>query len=164
MAAGFANKGIDAAIVIEPFVARIEGQGTAVRWRGVSEFYGNHQVAVIMYGPGLIEQRPEIGRRWMIGYVRALRDYNDAFGPKQQGREDVIQTLIRHTAVKDRAVYDQMRPPGLDPDGRLQVDAMRNDLAYWERTGLVPEPVDFARLLDTSFQEHAVQQLGPYRR
>ncbi len=56
-----------------------------------------------------------------------------------------------------------MRPPGLDPDGRMQLDAMRADLAFWERSGLVAEPVEFARVIDTSFQEHAVRQLEPYQ-
>jgi NitT/TauT family transport system substrate-binding protein len=164
MLAAFANGAIEAAIVIEPFTSAIEGRGLAVRWRGNSEFYGNQQIAIIMYGPNLLTAQPEVGRRWMTAYVRALRFYNDAFGPKQQGREEAIQILIKHTPVKDRAIYDRMKPPGLDPDGRMQLDAVRADLAFWERQGLVTEPVDLARVIDTSFQEHAVRQLGPYQR
>src|SRR5207249_9212387 len=114
-------------------------------------------------GPSLVE-KPEVARRWMIAYVRGLRDYNDAFGPKRQGREAVIQALTQHTVVKDPKDYDLMRPAGLDPDGRLALDSVRADLAYYERAGQVREPVDVARLVDTSFQEFALQQLGPYER
>jgi NitT/TauT family transport system substrate-binding protein len=163
MPAAFANGAVEVAIVIEPFIAAIEQRGSAVRWRGNSEFYGNQQIAVIMYGPNLLGARPDVGQRWMNAYVRALRFYNDAFGPKQQGRDEAIQILIKHTPVKDRATYDHMRPPGLDPDGRMQLDAIRADLAFWEGQGLVTERVDLARVLDTSFQENAVRELGPYR-
>ncbi len=164
MITAFANKAIDAAIVIEPFAARIETMGTAVRWRGVSEIYGNQQVAAVVFGPGLVEERPEVGRRWMVAYLRGLRDYNDAFGPKQQGRDAVVQALTKHTPIKDPRDYDLMRPAGLDPDGRLALPSIRADLAYYERTGAVREPVDLTQLIDTSFQEYALRQLGPYQR
>jgi ABC-type nitrate/sulfonate/bicarbonate transport system substrate-binding protein len=164
MIAAFANRAVDAGIVIEPFVSSIEAQGTAVRWRGVSEFYGNHQVAAVVYGPGLVEERPEVGRRFMVAYLRGLRAYNDAFGPKRQGREAVIQALATHTPIKDPAAYERMRPAGLNPDGTLAVQSIRDDLAYYERTGTVTQPVDAAQVIDTSFQEYALRLLGPYQR
>ncbi|HEY7060055.1 MAG TPA: ABC transporter substrate-binding protein [Chloroflexota bacterium] len=164
MIPAFANRAIDAAMVAEPYIARIETQGTAVRWRGNSDVYGNQQVGVVMYGPGLVTERQEAGRRWMTAYVRGLRDYNDAFGPKRQGRDEVVQILINHTPIKDPKDYDQMRPAGLDPDGKLEVRSIRDDLAYYQRTGLVKDPIDLAKVIDTSFQEFAVLQLGPYER
>jgi len=163
MIAAFPNKAIDAAIIIEPFVSRVEAQGTAVRWHGVSEFYGNQQVAAVVYGPRLVEQQPELGRRFMIAYIRGLRDYNDAFGPKRQGRDAVIQALATHTVVKDPKDYDLMRPAGLNPDGVLALQSIREDLAYYERMGQVPERVDVSKVLDSSFQEYALRQLGPYQ-
>jgi ABC-type nitrate/sulfonate/bicarbonate transport system substrate-binding protein len=151
-------------MVLEPFMSRIENQQTAVRWKGNSELHSAQQVAVIIYGPTVVEEKPEAGRRWMTAYIRGLRDYNDAFGPRKQGREDVVQILIKHTVVKDPRDYEQMRPAGLDPDGQLKLQGIREDLAYYERAGLVREPVDLARVVDTSFQEFAVQRLGPYQR
>jgi NitT/TauT family transport system substrate-binding protein len=164
MITAFANRAIDAAIVIEPYVSRIENLGTAVRWKGNSEFYGNQQVAVVIYGPSLLTERQEVGRRWMVAYIRGMRDYNDAFGPKRQGRDEVVQILTKHTPIKDPRDYDQMRPAGLDPDGKLVLQSLRDDLAYYERAGHVRERVDLAKVIDTSFQEYAVQVLGPYQR
>ncbi len=164
MVSAFANHAIDAGIVIEPFVSRIESQGTAVRWKGTTDFYGNQQVAVIMYGPAFVTERQDVARRFMIAYIRGVRDYNDAFGPKRQGRDEVVQILIKHTTVKDPKDYEQMRPAGLDPDGKLNLDSMRRDLEYYERVGLVPTPVDLSKVVDTDFQEYALQVLGPYQR
>ena len=75
-----------------------------------------------------------------------------------------MQILTRHTVVKDPKDYDLMRPAGLDPDGQLVLQSIRDDLAYYERVGLVRERIDLSRVIDTSFQEYAVQQLGPYAR
>jgi NitT/TauT family transport system substrate-binding protein len=66
--------------------------------------------------------------------------------------------------VKDPQDYDQMRPAGLDPDGRLELASIQHDLDYYERSGLVATHVDLARVIDTSFQEYALQTLGPYQR
>jgi NitT/TauT family transport system substrate-binding protein len=164
MVLAYANGSVDAGVVIEPFAARIEQMGTAVRWQGSADFYGNQQIAVIIYGPSFMNDRPEVGRRWMTAYLRGVRDFNEAFGPKRQGRDGVVDILIKHTAIKDRDVYDQMRPPGLDPDGKVQVQAIRDDLAYYEQVGLVRERVDVATVLDSSYADYAVQQLGPYSR
>jgi NitT/TauT family transport system substrate-binding protein len=164
MITAFGNRAIDAAIVIEPYISRIENLGIAVRWRGTTEFYGNQQVAVIMYGPAFVAEQPEVARRWMIAYIRGVRAYNDAFGPKRQGRDEAVQILVKHTPIKDTADYERMRPAGLDPDGKVNLDSMRQDLAYYERAGLVSVPVDLAKVVDTSFQEYAVQRLGPYQR
>ena len=57
-----------------------------------------------------------------------------------------------------------MRPAGLDPDGKLNVQSIRDDLRYYERSGLVKDPIDLSKLIDTSFQEFAVLPLGPYQR
>jgi NitT/TauT family transport system substrate-binding protein len=164
MVSAFANQAIDAGIVIEPFVSRVESQGTAVRWKGTTDFYGNQQIAVIMYGPAFVTERQDVARRFMIAYLRGVRDYNDAFGPKRQGRDEVVQILTKHTTVKDPKDYEQMRPAGLDPDGKVNLDSIRQDLDYYERTGLVPTPVDLAKVIDMSFQEYALQVLGPYQR
>jgi NitT/TauT family transport system substrate-binding protein len=162
MTAALANRAIDVANALEPFVARMERQDIAVRWKGNSEHSGNQQVGVIMYGPSFAGERRELGRRWMIAYVRALRDYNDAFGPRRQGRDRIVEILTKHTAVKDPRDYELMRPAGLDPDGKLAVDSIRQSLAYFEKAGHVRERVDLAAIVDTSFQEEAVRQLGPY--
>ena len=59
---------------------------------------------------------------------------------------------------------ERLRPPGLDPDGKLVLDSKRDDVAYYQQTGLVREKLELAQLIDTSYQEYAVQQLGPYQR
>lgn len=162
MAPAFANKSIDAAIVIEPFMTNIEKAGSAVRWKGNTDFYGNQEVAVIVYGPKFAANT-NVAQRWMNAYVRGLRDYNDAFGPKKVGRDQVISILTKHTAIKDPKIYNAITPAGLDPDGKLNVKSLQDDLNYYEGTGEVPSKIDLSKIVDTSFQQNAVKALGPYK-
>jgi NitT/TauT family transport system substrate-binding protein len=153
---------IDGGIMIEPFVSRVVSQGSGVRWKGnVDIMGGNQQVAVIVYSAQFAAKQ-DIAQRWMNAYIRGIRDYNDAFGPKRKGYADVVNILAQNTTVTDPKVYDQMVPAGLDPDGKLDVQSMQADLQYYMETGQVKEPVDLSSLIDTSFQSAAVKALGPY--
>jgi NitT/TauT family transport system substrate-binding protein len=162
MVAAFQNKGIDGGIVIEPFLSRIVSDGTGVRWKGnVDIFGGNEQIAVIVYGEQFAT-RTDAAQHWMNAYIRGVRDYNDAFGSKKTGHDEVVQILVANTTVKDPKVVDQMRPAGLDPDGKLDVQSMKADLNYYVESGQVKATADLSKLIDTSFQEAAIRALGPY--
>ena len=162
MVAAFQNKGIDGGIVIEPFVSRIVSDGSGVRWNGnVDIFGGNEQIAAIVYGEQFAT-RTDVAQHWMNAYIRGVRDYNDAFGPKKKSRDEVVQILAANTTVKDPKVFDQMRPAGLDPDGKLDTSSMKTDLNYYVESGQVKSSADLSKLIDTSFQEAAVKALGPY--
>ena len=118
-------------------------------------------IAAIVYGEQFAT-RTDAAQHWMNAYIRGVRDYNDAFGSKKKGRDEVVQILAANTTVKDPKVFDQMRPAGLDPDGKLDTSSMKTDLNYYVESGQVKSSADLSKLIDTSFQEAAVKALGPY--
>ena len=59
--------------------------------------------------------------RFLIGYLRGVRDYNDAFA-RNQGRAEVVRILTEQTSVRDPALYERMNMPSLDPDGTINPD------------------------------------------
>jgi NitT/TauT family transport system substrate-binding protein len=75
----------------------------------------------------------------------------------------VVNVLVKNTSVKDPKIYAQMKPAGLDPNGKLDVASMQEDIDYYVQAGYMKEKPDLAKLVDPSFQEYAVQQLGPYQ-
>jgi NitT/TauT family transport system substrate-binding protein len=162
MVVALQNKGIDGGIMIEPFLSRVMSEGTGVRWRSNTEIFGaTQQVAVIVYGEQFAT-KTDIGQRWMNAYIRGVRDYNDAFGPKKQGFDDVVNILVANTTVKDPNIYAQMKPAGLDPDGKMDLQSVKNDLDYYIESGQTKPGIDLSKLIDTSFQEAAVKTLGAY--
>jgi NitT/TauT family transport system substrate-binding protein len=65
--------------------------------------------------------------------------------------------------VKDPALYERMIMPGLNPDGEVDVESLREDNDYWLANGYQEERVTVSDLVDHSFVRAALQQLGPYR-
>jgi len=156
------NGAIDATIQVEPLVAKAVEQNIAVRVMGDDQVYPDQQSAVIMYSPVFIEKHPMLANKFMLAYVKGMRDYNDAF-EKNIGKEAVIKILMKHTKVKDRATYDNVAPVGLSPDAMLNVAAMKDDAQWLFQKGYVKQRPDIDAIADLRFVRFAVSQLGQYK-
>jgi len=161
------NKAVDAAMTTEPSATRAVQSGAAVRVMGDDEIYPGHQLAVVLYGGGFAKSRPEIARRFMRAYLKGVRDYNDALeagrlaGPNAG---EVIAILTRSTAIKDPGVFRAIHAQGCNPDGRVNEPSLRNDLEFFKSEKLIEGSVSITQVIDHSFVDWAVNQLGPYQR
>jgi NitT/TauT family transport system substrate-binding protein len=161
------NKAVDAAMTTEPSATRAVQSGSAVRVMGDDEIYPGHQLAVVLYGGGFAKGRPEIARRFMRAYLKGVRDYNDALeagrlaGPNAG---EVIAILTRSTAIKDPDVFRAIHAQGCNPDGRVHEPSLRNDLEFFKSEKLIEGSVSITQVIDHSFVDWAVNQLGPYQR
>jgi ABC-type nitrate/sulfonate/bicarbonate transport system substrate-binding protein len=163
MLPAFANGVLDAALVVEPFLTQLEQRGLARRWKAASEIApGKEQVAVIMYSEQFAAN-VEAARRWMVAYVRGLRDYNDAFRERRKGWDEVVAILVKTTTIKDPSLFEVMERTALDPDGRVDLPSLQRALDYFERTGAVRQPPDLTKIVDLTFSDYAAQVLGPYQ-
>lgn len=154
-----ANRAIDAAMLIEPFVTAAGARGVGVRWKGVNEFSPGAQNGEVAYAPAFVENQPEAARRFMVAYLRGLRAYQDAFDTGVD-KEAIIDILIQHSPVKDRTVYYTMVPAGFERNGRINVDFLRAEQEIYAREGLLTDPVDVATLVDHQYVDDAVARLG----
>jgi ABC-type nitrate/sulfonate/bicarbonate transport system substrate-binding protein len=161
MATALANKSIDVALSLEPLITAGVEQGLFVRWKGVDEFYPNDQTALIVYSPEF-GGKAEAARRWMLAYVKGLRDYNDAFG-KGLNKDAVIAVINQYTTVKDPNIARKMVPAALNPDGWVNLDDLLYKQSAYIRYGAMREPADLPRAVDHQYVEFALQQLGAYR-
>lgn len=157
-----ANKSIDASVQIEPFVAAAVENDIAVRVAGDDEVYPNQQSAAIMYSPVFMEKHPEKAKGFMVAYVKGLRDYNDAF-EKNIGKDEIIKILTKHTRIKDKKIYENVVPVGLDPNGMVNVDSLKADSKWYFERGYLKKQPDIDKIVDLSYAKHAVKVLGPYK-
>jgi NitT/TauT family transport system substrate-binding protein len=163
MEAGFAGGAIDAAIVIEPFLTSIVDHGVGHLWARNDEYYPNQQVAEVLYSNQFAREQTDVARRFMVGYLKGVRDYNDGFVKRDPSkREAVISALVKHTPVKDRALYDRMVLPGLNPNGTMNTESLAADQDYFLSTGDQQQRVELSQLVDHQFADYAVQVLGRY--
>jgi NitT/TauT family transport system substrate-binding protein len=166
--AAYANKAIDASMTNEPTASEAVKDGLAVRFAGNDEIYPDQQTAVVLYSEAFARARPQLALKFMRAYVKAIREYNDALkGGKIAGpnADEVISILTEYTFIKDARTHRQITPAAIDPDGRMNLAGLRNDLQFFKERKLLQDPtITIERILDPAFAAAAVNALGPYAR
>lgn len=160
MVTALETKAIDAANIVEPLASAAVAKGAGVKLFPLDRANKPHQVGVIFYQKDFVAKHPEVGRRWMIAYIKALRLYNEALVEGGSKREQVISILMMHTMVKTRATYDAMAWPGLDPNGTVMVDSLREIQEFFLARGTIKSRVRIEEIVDESIARAAVRALG----
>jgi NitT/TauT family transport system substrate-binding protein len=161
--AAFASGGIDAGLLTEPQATIADDRGLAVKWRQAAEWSPGVQVSNILYGPTYVSRNPDAGQRFLVAYLKGVRDYYNAVIAGRGDREAVIDVLIRNTALKDRALYDRMLWVYMDPNLTLDEADLRATMQWFVDRGLTDRPTDLNVAVDKRFADHALRTLGPYR-
>jgi NitT/TauT family transport system substrate-binding protein len=166
MLAALHNKAIDAGVTNEPTVTRTIELGFAVR-ASPHAIYPGQQTAVVLFADAFTKKRHAVAQKFMIAYIRALRDYNDALkdgriaGP---GADAIIAILTKYTRIKDPKVYRAMTPFAANPNGHVNKASLQNDYDFFKSRGLISGHVTVDQVIDNSFADEAVRRLGAYRR
>jgi NitT/TauT family transport system substrate-binding protein len=138
-----------------------------VRIAGNDEIYPQQQTAVVLFSEIFGRTKRPLAVKFMRAYIKAVREYNDALkdgriaGPNA---DEIIATLTKHTYIKDAKIHRSITPAAIDPDGKMHLDGLRNDLVFFKEQKLIQDPnITVDRVIDTSFVEEAVKELGPYK-
>ena len=164
--AALGNKAVDAAASVEPAPTIAIRNKFAVLLKGDDEIIPNHQIAVLIYSEKFAK-RTDAANRFMRAYIRAVRFYNGAL---QNGRmtgpnaDKVIEILAASTPIKDPSIYKAITPTGMNPDGHVNIKSLADDLAFYREQGLISGAVNMEQLVDHSFVDAALKQLGPYKK
>jgi NitT/TauT family transport system substrate-binding protein len=160
------NGAVDAALTTEPSATQAVERGYAVRLP-MDKIYPDQAVAGLFYGGHFIAKSPDVARRFMVAYLKGARVYNDAL---KDGRfagpaaDEVIKILVQDSNVKDAALYQKMTPNGMHPDGRVNEASLKKDVQFYRDQGYLEGAVTVEQVLDMSFANAAVKELGPYKR
>ena len=161
------NGAVDAALPTEPSASAAINSGKAVRIVGDDVIYPGHQLAVIFYAGQFARNKPDAAKRFMRAYLRGVRDYTDGIVDGHFAGaigEEMIAILNQYSQIKDPAVYRAIAAANIDPDGKLGIPSLKEDLAIFTKEGLIEGKVDMDKVIDTSFADAAVKELGPYQR
>jgi len=161
MPAAFANKAIDAAFVVEPFVYVAESQGSAQTVMPSGQFFfPGTPVLVMAMSPVFAQQEPEAARRFRVGFLRGERDYYRTFMKHDGGREEFDVILSKYTPIKDPAMFTRMATHDIEPNGVMDATVMNEVQGYFIKYGTQQQKVDLSNVIDSSYAEYAVSRLG----
>jgi NitT/TauT family transport system substrate-binding protein len=159
------NGAIDASVTTEPSTTQALESGAAVRF-STDNLYPGQQIAVLLYGGDFIKKMPQVAKKFMVAYLKGARFYNDALkdgkfaGPNA---DEVIAILAQDSNVKDAALYKKMTPNGINPDGKLNQASLKKDFEFYKEQGYLEGVITVEQVVDTSFAEMALKELGPYQ-
>jgi len=163
--AALANGSIEGGVLVEPNITKIIDGGLGAIVTSINDVAPDLQIAVLLYSEQFAEDR-DAAQRFMNAYLQGTRYYADAIvngrlaGPNAA---DVIAILVKYTVLKDAALYRKIAPSELDPDGRVNVDSLRESLEFFQQRGTVKGQLEMSTLVDSSFADAALQKFGPYR-
>lgn len=159
MIASMGNNSLDLALQIEPLITQGETKGVHVRFGDTTDFAPKAQIAMVLGSPKFVDEKKDVSLRFMTAYLKGVRDYNDAF-KNGENKDEIIDIMMKHTAVKDPKVWNKVGMTGLDPDGKMFVDNIKDQYKWYKKRGGISGDVDFDKAVDTSLVEKAAKILG----
>jgi NitT/TauT family transport system substrate-binding protein len=152
------GKQVDALVLPQPFPGRAEadGFGRIIAWGGDLFPW---QIATVFYSRRFAADRPR-AVNFMKGYVRASRYYYDAVlaGKAGSAYDEVVAVTARYTGAPVPVI--KLGFPYQDRSGRLWVEDVGRQMAWWQRHGFIKSTIPLEEIVDTSFVEAAVKALG----
>jgi NitT/TauT family transport system substrate-binding protein len=159
------NKATDASVTADPSATVALQEGLAVKIVTDDQVIPNHQIAVLFYSEDFALKRPEVAKRFMRAYLKAVRFYNGALANSRfagPNAGEVISILTSATPIKNAEVFRAITPNGCDPNGQVDVPSLKKDLDFYREQGLINGDVTVDQVLDPSFAKAVVNELGPY--
>ena len=156
MVAAFKGGQVDA-IVAPVTVARqvvADGAGTIIGWAGDETPW---QLGALFTSPKMVSQRREMVAKFVRAYQTATAEYHAAFNTrdaagkpvKGPNYDELLAIVAEATKQKPEIVAEGL--PYIDPQGRLMVDDIYNQVKFWQSEGQVGKALEPASILDLTF-------------
>ena len=144
-----AGKAIDGGILAEPWVARAEAEGVAVRFALTDPVPSlkDHQNAYILFGGKFRRERRDVARRFAQAYVDGVAYYTDRGG----ARDEEILTILSKTIGTDKESLRRSTPVVLQRDGRPDLDGLGRMQEWFLKRGMQEKRVALDQVVDVQF-------------
>lgn len=115
------------------------------------------QSSAVFAGARLLQQSPDLVRRFLAAYRRAEHDFHDAFTAPDGSRHDeatapqILAIIAKYTGQTDAQI--RLTIPYVDPDARLDFPDIRHQIAWFRAQGMLKGDVGIDSVLDRRFAE-----------
>ncbi|HEY7061843.1 MAG TPA: ABC transporter substrate-binding protein [Chloroflexota bacterium] len=152
-----ANGQIDAGTFSDPWATRIAREGYAIPLDPGP--MSDRLSIVIMAGTRLRHDAVDVGRRYLLAYLKALRDVQT---DEELKSDATVETFAHWTGNQPDVVRSLQFMPRFDPNLYIDVDNLLDQqrVHIASRATTYTEPLPADRLIDTSLADYALQQLG----
>ncbi|HEX7587898.1 MAG TPA: ABC transporter substrate-binding protein [Anaerolineae bacterium] len=139
---------LDLTVAGEPSATQFVQSGQGVKWMQVQQIVPGFQFDVLIYGPNLEEKNPDAGRRFMVAYLKAVRQYN-------QGKTARNLDLLTKFTGLDRGLVANMCLPSVDSDAGIDVNSVMEFQAWAVQKKFLDRALTPDEFWDPSFVQAA---------
>ncbi|MFA5597254.1 MAG: ABC transporter substrate-binding protein [Pusillimonas sp.] len=159
--AALGNKAVDAAFQVEPFISAAAAQKIGSLAFTEGDFAHGGPAFVLYSSEAFAEKNNEALKRLTVAMLKGQRDYIAAVkagsGP---GYEELLQTLSKHSMIKDVERLRKMALPAADPNGDFDPAVVASMQDFLLEQKVQAKPIDTSKIFDPSYLEYAVDVLG----
>jgi NitT/TauT family transport system substrate-binding protein len=148
-----ANGAVDLISVGEPWVTRVVRSGLGAVWMPACEVIPDHQFGMMAFSGALLGRNRDAGKRFAVGYLRAVRQYNEGKTARN------LAILAAQTGL-EQDLLRGMSWPLIRSDGSVNVQSVLDFQDWAVAKGYQDRPVPAEQFWDSSFIEHANAVLG----
>lgn len=163
MAIAFRNKAIDAAIVIPPFTAQFIEGGFAVPFKDPDDLVKPHpmSIAVSMINTDWAKANNRAARNYYTAYVRAVRDYCQAYHGGSN-RAAMVDLLIKTKTETREPLLNKYPWPARSPNGIINTASVMDMQKWYVESKMSTANLPLERIIDTSYAREAAAKLPPF--
>jgi NitT/TauT family transport system substrate-binding protein len=143
---------LDYTVQNEPWVLRMEQMGHRRVLAPVNELLPDSQAAVMYFGPRLLGENAVVGERFMVAYLKAVRQYNE-------GKTERNIEILAAANNLDTDTLRVMCWPGLKSDGLANTASMLDFQEWALNAGHVTQALSLDQFWNPHFAEYASQAL-----
>ena len=139
---------IDAALIGDPYLTMMLDRKAAVQWVRLEDVFPNMQFSFLFYGPTLLQKNPDAGRRFLIAYLKAVRQLEEGKTPHN------LEVVSRVTAEGTAEEVKRMCWPSYFPDGHIEL----KDVADFQEWALKRKLIDRVATAEEFFEPKFLAQ------
>jgi NitT/TauT family transport system substrate-binding protein len=145
---------IDVTVASEPYLTRLVESGEAVVWRPSQQIVPDFPTSSVMFGQSLLDERPEVGERFMVAFRKAMHQYELGKTPRN------VDILTRGTGLTREVLRDTCWP-AFRKDAQVDTERLVAFQEWLESRALIDRVIPQDELVDRRFVEHANAVLDP---
>jgi len=150
--AALAGGMVDAAVMPSgPLLTPLaKGEIKLLAW--TSEVAANSTGSAAFVATRVVNQQGDMVRRFLIAYRKGLRDFHDAFSRPDGTRADgptapaMLKLMAQFTGVPEAQLKEAI--PFMDPEGRIDVDTVAKQIAWYKSQNLLKGDIRAQDLID----------------
>ncbi len=160
LVAGIRTGKVTWAIIAPPVATDLVDSGDMVVLSRYSD-HGSYQFGVVFGKAAMLDTRPDVVRRFILGYKKGLRDYSVLNNPTadEAAAEATAMIVARYVypgesldigaaKIRKSALY-------VDPTGEVDVEDVARQIAWYQQEGMVRRPLEAGRILRLQFLREA---------